>query len=297
MTLCEELFIWIDQGLDPNQGLTFGDIEYLVALGLENADDLARIQKTYSYFIVDEFQDTSALQFKIIQSLIGNDYQKLFCVGDAKQAIYGFRGGELSVFKDCALLVPQLRSLANNYRSQPEIIHFNNSLFSTVLPLGQGFEGHDAFSVDAEDQNVPGELSLSDSAGSIEILSAVLERDLEVEDKFKNEHINRIEASLLSDSILKERSLDPKNVCTILYSKLKPSMDLIRFLMEKRPMTAPCLEICQEVSNGILICLKEIKDPRLFISLKMSSLNTKVSQNQNDCFMSLVLAPRKNSFG
>jgi ATP-dependent exoDNAse (exonuclease V) beta subunit len=234
MTLCEELFIWIDQGLDPNQGLTFGDIEYLVALGLENADDLARIQKTYSYFIVDEFQDTSALQFKIIQSLIGNDYQKLFCVGDAKQAIYGFRGGELSVFKDCALLVPQLRSLANNYRSKPEIIYFNNSLFSTVLPLGQGFEGHDAFSVDAEDQNVPEELSLSDSAGSIEILSAVLERDLEVEDKFKNEHINRIEASLLSDSILKERSLDPKNVCTILYSKLKPSMDLIRFLMEKK---------------------------------------------------------------
>jgi ATP-dependent helicase/nuclease subunit A len=234
MKLCQELFIWIDDGLDPNQGLTFGDIEYLVALGLDNKEDLARIQKIYNYFIVDEFQDTSALQFKIIQSLIGNDFRKLFCVGDAKQAIYGFRGGELSVFKDCAKLVPQVRTLANNYRSKPEIINFNNSLFETVLPLGKGFEGHDTFSVEAENQNVPLEMTDSDLPGSVEILSAALERDLEVEDKFKNEHINRIEAHLIAESIFKERSANPHNVCTILYSKLKPSMDLIRFLMERK---------------------------------------------------------------
>nr|MBA2404925.1 UvrD-helicase domain-containing protein [Bdellovibrionales bacterium] len=234
MKLCQELYVWIDEGLDPNQGLTFGDIEYLVALGLENKEDLARIQKIYSYYIVDEFQDTSALQFKIIQSLIGNDYRKLFCVGDAKQAIYGFRGGELSVFKDCAQLVPQVRTLANNYRSKPEIINFNNSLFKTVLPLGKGFEGHDAFSVDAENQNVPPEVKVSDFPGSIEILSATLERDLTIEEKFKNEHINRIEAHLMAESILKERTAHPENVCTVLYSKLKPSMDLIRFLMERK---------------------------------------------------------------
>jgi ATP-dependent exoDNAse (exonuclease V) beta subunit len=231
--LCHNIFVWIDESLDPNQGLTFGDIEYLVALGLENKEDLHRIQKIYRYFIVDEFQDTSALQFKIVQSLIGSDYSKLFCVGDAKQAIYGFRGGELSVFKDCANLVPQVRTLANNYRSLPEIIHFNNSLFKTVLPLGQGFEGHDAFSVEAEDQNVPLETQ-SSLGGSIEILSAAVARDLEEEDKFKNEQINRIEAFLLTESILKERSEEPLNVCTVLYSKLKPSIDLIRFLMEKK---------------------------------------------------------------
>lgn len=256
MKLCQELFIWIDQGLDPNQGLTFGDIEYLVALGLENKEDLARIQKTFNYFIVDEFQDTSALQFRIVQLLIGNDYRKLFCVGDAKQAIYGFRGGELSVFKDCEKLVPQVRTLANNYRSLPEIIHFNNSLFRTVLPLGQGFEGHDAFSVDAEDQNVPAEIK-TEAHGSIEILSAALERDLEVEEKFKNEHINRIEAYLLSESILKERTLYPQNVCTVLYSKLKPSMDLIRFLMEKKVgFTAQFkIDLMDDPVIGIFLCL------------------------------------------
>jgi ATP-dependent exoDNAse (exonuclease V) beta subunit len=257
MKTCQELYQWIDAGLDPNQGLTFGDIEYYVALGLENRDDLNRIQKSFNYFIVDEFQDTSALQFKIIQSLIGSDFSKLFCVGDAKQAIYGFRGGELSVFQDCADFVPQVCSLANNYRSLPEIIHFNNSLFRTVLPLGQGFQGHDAFTVDSEDQHVPSELDSSTEKGSIEILTAQLERDLEIEDKFKNEHINRIEGYLLAEAIQEERSSFPQNVCTILYSKLRPSNDLIRFLMEKKiGFTAQFkIDLLDDPIMGIFLCL------------------------------------------
>lgn len=253
--LCQELFDWIDEGLDPNQGLTFGDIEYLVATGLENKEDRDRIQKSFNYFIVDEFQDTSALQFKIIRSLIGDDYKKLFCVGDAKQAIYGFRGGELSVFEDCAELVPQVRSLANNYRSLPEIIRFNNSLFKTVLPLGQGFEGHDAFTVNPEDQNVPTEVSHSET-GSVEIITAALEKDPE-EDKFKNEDINKIEAYLLAESIMKERAEYPYNVCTVLYSKLKPSGDLIKFLMEKKiGFTAQFkIDLLDDPVIGVFLCL------------------------------------------
>lgn len=294
MNLCQELFHWIDQGLDPNQGLTFGDIEYLVALGLENKDDLARIQKTYQYFIVDEFQDTSALQFRIVELLIGNDYKKLFCVGDAKQAIYGFRGGELSVFKDCAKLIPQVRTLANNYRSLPEIIHFNNSLFRTVLPLGQGFEGVDAFSVDAEDQNVPAELKSGDVVGSIEIISAELQRDLEVEEKFKNEHINKIEAHLMAESIAQERDLHPLNVCTILYSKLRPSMDLIRFLMNKRiGFTAQFkIDLMDDPIVGIFLCLlrrqfdtnSQTKDryPLFLIQSYLSILNLNLTLKLDD---------------
>lgn len=257
MKLCQELFNWIDEGLDPNQGLTFGDIEYLVATGLDNKEDLDRIQKSYQYFIVDEFQDTSALQFNIIQKLIGKDYSKLFCVGDAKQAIYGFRGGELSVFQDCGELIPTVRTLANNYRSYPEIIHFNNELFRTVLPLGQGFEGHDAFTVNPEDQNVPTEVPASEVKGSIEILTATLERNLEEEEKFKNEHINRIEAKLLADSIAFERQTYPQDVCTVLYSKLKPSGDLIKFLMERKVgFTAQFkIDLLDDPIIGIFLCL------------------------------------------
>jgi ATP-dependent helicase/nuclease subunit A len=256
MNLCLEIYHWIEERMDPNQGMTFGDIEYLVALGLENKADRERIQKTYSYFIVDEFQDTSALQFKIIQGLIGSDFNKLFCVGDAKQAIYGFRGGELSVFQDCGELVPMTLSLANNYRSLPEIISFNNSLFKTILPLGQEFSGHDPFSVDPEDQNIPIEVKHKE-AGAIEIFSALLERDLENEGKFSNEDINRLEAELIASSIESERDNNPQNVCTVLYSKLRPSAELIRALMEKKiGFTAQFkIDLLDDPIIGMFLCL------------------------------------------
>jgi ATP-dependent helicase/nuclease subunit A len=225
-----KLYQWIDKHLDPNQGLTFGDIEYLVDQGLENQGNLARVHKAYGYFIVDEFQDTSALQFRIIQKLIGNDFTRLFCVGDAKQAIYGFRGGELSVFSDCSELVPQVHTLANNYRSLPNIIKFNNSLFQTVLPLGEGFNGSDPFTVKFEDQSIPSELPPS-STGSIEILSVEIDELIQEEDKFSSEQINRIEAFVLATAIEDHRKNLSENVCTILYSKLRPSLHLIRFLM------------------------------------------------------------------
>lgn len=256
LNICQELFNWIDQGLDPNQGMTFGDIAYFVAMGLEQKEDRERIQKTYSYFIVDEFQDTSALQFKIIQQLIGEDYSRLFCVGDAKQAIYGFRGGELSVFQDCGELVPQVRTLANNYRSLPEVIEFNNSLFRTILPLGQNFDGHDPFSVTPEDQNVPMDVERSGAKGAIEIISAQLEIE-EEEDKFSNEAINRLEAHLIADSIKAQRETNPTDVCTVLYSKLRPSADLIRALMNRKVgFTAQFkIDLLDDPVIGMFVCL------------------------------------------
>jgi ATP-dependent helicase/nuclease subunit A len=233
MSLCLDIFNYIDKNLDPNLGMTFGDIEYEVSLGLENKIDRERIQKSFSYFIVDEFQDTSKIQFQIINNLIGGDFRRLFCVGDAKQAIYGFRGGELSVFQDCSQLVPSVKTLENNYRSQKGVIEFNNSLFKTILPLGYNFSGHDLFTVTAEDQLVPPETSSGLELGEVEVLAAPLKRNLEIEGKFKNQDINKLEAVLIADSIAQER-LKSGHVCTVLYSKLTPSFELIRALMERK---------------------------------------------------------------
>lgn len=257
MKLCLEIFTFIDERLDPNQGMTFGDIEFLVATSLENELDRDRINKVYQYFIVDEFQDTSALQFKIISRLINQDYSRLFCVGDAKQAIYGFRGGELSVFKDCSELVPTVRSLANNYRSLGEIINFNNSLFRTLLPLGQEFTGVDPFSVSPEDQSIPADGKKSEVKGEIEVHSAELQRDLETDGKFTNEDINRLEAHLMAQSIEQERKDHPQDVCTILYSKLKPSGELIRELMNRKiGFTAQFKSnLLDDPIVGIFLCL------------------------------------------
>jgi ATP-dependent helicase/nuclease subunit A len=227
-----ELFDWIDTRLDPNLGMTFGDIEFLVFEGLKNQECRSRIQKAFTYFIVDEFQDTSLLQFDIIRGLIGDNFKKLFCVGDAKQAIYGFRGGELSVFSDCESKIPQTNLLANNYRSLPGIISFNNSFFETLLPLGVNFQGADPFTVKAEPQQVPLEIAPKEK-GEVTALSASLPFE---EDgvKYTADDLNLFEATAILRSIKKEKTLRPLDVCTILYSKLKPSTSLIRLLMQER---------------------------------------------------------------
>ncbi len=232
INLCLEIFKSIDGGLDPNQGMTFGDIEYHVALGLEDQDLRTRIQKVYSYFIVDEFQDTSALQFKIIHDLIGGDFSKLFCVGDPKQAIYGFRGGELSVFQNCSTLVPVMRTLANNYRSLPNIIEFNNSLFRTVLPAGLAYKDDDSFTVEAEDQHVPEEVA-HPHLGEVEILTSTMYVSESGDDDYKTDAIEFEEAKIIADSVALERKNHPERTCTILYRKLKPAKELIRQLIER----------------------------------------------------------------
>ncbi|MGE3609044.1 MAG: UvrD-helicase domain-containing protein [Bacteriovoracaceae bacterium] len=260
LKLCQNLFTYIDTRLDPNQGLTFADIEYHVSLGLKNSESRKRIQKVYQYFIVDEFQDTSEIQFSIIEKLIEKDFSRLFCVGDAKQAIYGFRGGELSVFQNCASLVPQVRTLKNNYRSLPHIIEFNNSLFKAILPLGQDFQGHDRFSVHPEDQNIPDEVQHPE-LGSVEVISTSLEKNLEEEEKFTSDEINALEAKLIAESIERERSQNADLVCTILYRKLKPSAELIRNLIHKKiGFTAQFkIELDEEPVIGIFLLLLKRK--------------------------------------
>ena len=94
--------------------LDFNDLEarsYSFLAGLyENGDQdlLGRIQKRYRYIMVDEFQDTNRIQWDIIRMLCSRKDSggkeilhpgKLFVVGDKRQAIYRFRGGDVTVFE------------------------------------------------------------------------------------------------------------------------------------------------------------------------------------------------------
>lgn len=255
MNLCQDLFGYIDERLDPNQGLTFSDIEYHVAIGLENEESRKLIRESFQYFIVDEFQDTSALQFKIIRSLIDNDFTKLFCVGDAKQAIYGFRGGELSVFQNCAELIPQVLTLANNYRSLSDVINFNNAVFECVLPLGKQFVGSDPFTVEAEGQKVPSEIQQPE-CGEIEILNLKITKELEDKRKLNFDQVNRLESQVLVEAISRQRKARPDEVCTVLYRKLETG-ELIRgFIQKKLGFTAQFkIDLLDDPIMGIFLVL------------------------------------------
>ncbi len=85
---------------------------------------IQKYKNKYQYVFVDEFQDTDIIQYNFIKSF-GNSY--LFVVGDALQAIYGFRGADSSIIKqlsnDSSWTTIKLKW---NYRSSPNICEFAN---------------------------------------------------------------------------------------------------------------------------------------------------------------------------
>lgn len=88
--------------------------------------------------LVDEFQDTDGIQAEIVELLAGDGLEtgKLFVVGDKKQSIYRFRGADPAVFdaRRNGLPTAGRLSLTHNFRSQPEVINFVNSIFAPAMP-------------------------------------------------------------------------------------------------------------------------------------------------------------------
>ncbi len=85
------------------------------------------------FVLVDEFQDTDAIQGEILRLLSGAEFLtgRLFVVGDVKQSIYRFRGAEPAIFRDwrTEFPAPGRLSLTENFRSVPGVIGFVNALF------------------------------------------------------------------------------------------------------------------------------------------------------------------------
>ena len=110
-----------------------------------------RLGEKYRHYFIDEFQDTSQMQWENLIPLIGNamegedelgDTGSLFLVGDPKQAIYRWRGGKAEQFLELATqqkhpftIESELVTLPKNYRSYAEIINFNNSFFQSISPF------------------------------------------------------------------------------------------------------------------------------------------------------------------
>ncbi len=94
-----------------------------------------------AHYLIDEFQDTSKEQFNAIYPLIENSLSEggsLFVVGDRKQAIYGWRGGDYTIF-DELLEKKHLeiygQNIVKNYRSKVNIVEFNNKIFNKIKQL------------------------------------------------------------------------------------------------------------------------------------------------------------------
>ncbi len=102
-----------------------------------------KVGSFYRHFLVDEFQDTSDFQWRNILPLIRNgvsqNYKSLI-VGDIKQSIYRWRGGDLNILQekvkgDVGELMTDTFPLDTNYRSAENLVRFNNALFGTASKI------------------------------------------------------------------------------------------------------------------------------------------------------------------
>lgn len=89
------------------------------------------LESSISTIFIDEFQDTSVVQWKIFKSII-DSAERVICVGDDKQSIYGWRGGDKKLFVNLAEMINGKEEyLDTSYRSCKNIVEFTNEFFRT----------------------------------------------------------------------------------------------------------------------------------------------------------------------
>ncbi|MBI5206079.1 MAG: UvrD-helicase domain-containing protein [Nitrospirae bacterium] len=137
--------------------LDFDDLEIMTYEALASHPEWQNILYSFDehtdHILVDEFQDTNSIQWKIIDKLteewrsgLGSKRSKgktptIFLVGDDKQSIYLFRGANAGVFEEAKSRLSEwlgneyhFEEAKENFRSLPAIINFANALFEKLMP-------------------------------------------------------------------------------------------------------------------------------------------------------------------
>ncbi len=120
--------------------LSFDDTIYLTYQLLKRHMDrdflYFKLDSTFKHILLDEFQDTSIVQFLLLEPLLdeifsgGDDFRTLFYVGDTKQSLYRFRGGrEELFFKVAKRYGVDIVHMDTNYRSSKLIVDWINRWF------------------------------------------------------------------------------------------------------------------------------------------------------------------------
>ncbi|WP_437920691.1 UvrD-helicase domain-containing protein [Sphingobacterium sp. LRF_L2] len=164
LRLLKEMSDLLSQWRKDNGAQLISDSQILLnRLGLDDHNDPTfiweKIGNRYNYFLFDEFQDTSRIQWKnyspLLINALSNARQKIsehLIVGDVKQSIYRWRNGDWRILlqqveeqvSQAFHLAPEERStfiengsLDTNFRSYPHIIKLNNYLFHTIPKMLQ----------------------------------------------------------------------------------------------------------------------------------------------------------------
>ena len=118
--------------LKANNALDFDDLLVKTVQLLQTQPDVREnYQERFRYIMVDEYQDTNTVQFKLV-SLLAGKYRNLCVVGDDDQSIYKFRGANIRNILDFEKEYPDAKviKLEQNYRSTGNILNAANDVIS-----------------------------------------------------------------------------------------------------------------------------------------------------------------------
>ena len=119
----------------------FDDItHYLKSIfNIDNLKELSfRLDNQIDHLLIDEFQDTSIPQWEIMKQIVDeiqyNPQRSLFFVGDPKQSLYGFRGGEPQLLRELPKLLglDGVDRLPTSYRCSPPVVDLVNKVFESA---------------------------------------------------------------------------------------------------------------------------------------------------------------------
>jgi len=193
----------------------------------------SRIGTKYNNYLIDEFQDTSRLQWKNLYPLIKNSISVgsfNMAVGDGKQAIYRWRAGDVEIMENEVFELFEnslkVKKLNSNYRSKSTIVNFNNKFFSNIDNF---FETSDnLFNKLYKEENVEQKVINKDD-GYVEI------KRLTLETKNKKEKEKLIANNLIKDikKILDEDNKYSSEDIAILVRKNKEGSIITESLFEE----------------------------------------------------------------
>ncbi|NLF94347.1 MAG: UvrD-helicase domain-containing protein, partial [Oligosphaeraceae bacterium] len=147
------LKIKCEEGKSVDNFLTYNDLLLRLRHSLQNDPGqrlLRAIQQRFVALFLDEFQDTDPVQFEIFNRIFGSrrlDGQEncFFMIGDPKQAIYSFRGGDIQAYLQAKKISGhKLHTLTVNYRSSPAYIEALNNFYDQMQVQSQGGTGSDS---------------------------------------------------------------------------------------------------------------------------------------------------------
>ena len=240
-----------------------------------------RIGDTIYHYLIDEFQDTSPVQWKNLQPLIENSLSvggSLFCVGDTKQAIYGFRDADYTIMRKAETDNPfpsaahSVFELDTNYRSKGRILEFNEQLFKGCI---NNVNYAEAAKRSGLTDYIQKPLAGNEGKGHVSVM--LLDKDEQVDDSNEEEQITIGLINKLKDrgynyadiAILATRNEDVINITKWLSNVNIPFISYSNLDIRKRKITSEIISLINFLDSPlddlsfVTVCLGSIMHPAL----------------------------------